>query len=294
MENPSVGCSPLIIRDQAGWNDLAVSLRKHSSIAVDMESNGFHRYRERICLIQIATKDLVALIDPLAVRDLGVLGEIFADHSVEKILHSADYDIRSFDREYGFRLKNIFDTSVAASFVGSQKLGLGNVLMEHLGANIPKSKKLQRSDWGIRPLASEAIHYAALDVYYLHELRNLLAEKLKDMGRLSLSQLEYSRLETIRYVRPVPPEKAFWSAKGVRRLQPRQRAVFREVYLFRDTEAKKLDRPPFKVFSNDVILDVAKNPDQDLFLVKGLPSRYADVLRHGIKKAIRRGLSLCS
>ncbi len=291
METQTGCCNPVIISNQAEWNDLAASLKKQPSIAVDMESNGFHRYKERVCLIQIAANGTVALVDPLAVHDLSALGEIFADTSIEKILHSADYDIRSFDREYGFRLKNIFDTSIAAGVIGSNKLGLGNVLMEYMGMSIPKSKKLQRRDWGIRPLVSEAINYAAQDVYHLHALRNLLVEKLDELGRRPYLDREHSKLETIRYVQPVPPEKAFLSVKGVKRMTPRQKAVFREIYLFRDSEAKRLDRPPFKVFPNTAIMELAKNPNKNLFSIKGLPARQANAFRHGISKAIQRGLS---
>ncbi len=291
MEPKTGYCNPYIVNNQAEWNKLATSLQKQPSIAVDMESNGFHRYRERICLIQVAANGTVALVDPLAVHDLSMLGEIFSNPSIEKILHSADYDLRSFDRQYGFRLKNIFDTSIAAGILGSRKLGLGNVLMEHLGMNIPKSKKLQRRNWGIRPLATDAINYAAQDVYHLHALRNLLAEKLEKLGRMSYLHRENAKLEKIRYVQPVPPEKAFLSVKGVKRLTPRQKAIFREIYLFRDSEAKKLDRPPFKVFPNTAILEIAKNPYKNLATIKGLPARHADSLRHGIDKAIKRGLA---
>ena len=82
-------------------------------MALDLEANGFHRYPERICLLQLAWPDSVFLIDPLAIPDVSPLGRLLADPSVEVVMHSADYDVRSLDREWGFQVRNLFDTSIA-------------------------------------------------------------------------------------------------------------------------------------------------------------------------------------
>ena len=100
-------------------------------VAVDIESNGFFRYPERVCLVQLASAEAAYLIDPLVIDDIGPLGELFSDRSVEKVFHAADYDVRSIHRDWGFRINNLFDTSIAAAFVGSKRLGLQAVVEEH-------------------------------------------------------------------------------------------------------------------------------------------------------------------
>ena len=134
--------------------------------------------------MQIATTTNGYIIDPLAIgADVGPLGEVFQNQHIEKVVHSADYDLRSLDREWGFRVRNVFDTSVAAAFIGSTRLGLANVLEEVIGVIVIKSKKLQRADWTIRPLRDEALAYAAEDVRHILKLREVLGERLKVLGR---------------------------------------------------------------------------------------------------------------
>ena len=90
-------------------------------VAFDLEANGFYHYPEKVCLLQLAMPGNVYLIDTLALNNLAPIGKLIADESVEKIFHSASYDIRSLDRDWGFKINNLFDTSIAASFLGSEK-----------------------------------------------------------------------------------------------------------------------------------------------------------------------------
>ena len=122
-------------------------------VAVDIESNGFFRYHERVCLVQLASAETAFLVDPLAIEDMRPLGDLLGDRSVEKVFHAADYDLRSLDRDWGFRVNNLFDTGIAAGFVGSKQLGLQSVVEEHAGVELAKHRKLQRSDWTLRPLS---------------------------------------------------------------------------------------------------------------------------------------------
>ena len=126
-------------------------------VAFDLESNGFFRYPERICLIQLFASGRVYLIDPLAIDDMSPLGEVLSNPAVETVLHSGDHDIRSLDRDWGFHVGNLFDTSIAAAFVGSERLGLASTLQDFLEVTIPKEKSIQRSDWSIRPLSDAAL-----------------------------------------------------------------------------------------------------------------------------------------
>ena len=118
------------------------------------------------------------IIDPLALDDMTPLGDVLSNERVEIILHSGDHDIRSLDRDWGFRVTSLFDTSIAAAFTGMDRLGLGTVLESSLGVSITKDKKLQRSDWTIRPLKSKYLDYAADDVRHLLRLTDNLKSEL--------------------------------------------------------------------------------------------------------------------
>ena len=264
-------------------------LSTSASVAVDLEANGFFRYREQICLVQLASPDAVYLVDPLAVGDVARLGELMADPAVEKIFHASGYDIRSLDRDWGFRVNNLFDTSVAAAFVGSRRLGLQAVLEEHAGVRLSKPRSLQRSDWTIRPLSEEAMRYAAGDVVHLARLRASLAEQLQQLGRTRWVREECERMERVRHSEP-DREGAFLSVKGSRALDGRGLAVLRSLCRLRDELARELDRPPFKVMSNDALLSVSADPDVKLGEVKGLGRfrRRPGVQR--LRDAIREGL----
>ena len=258
-------------------------------VALDIEGNGFHRYPERVCLVQLAVHGSIFLIDPLAVPDAGPLGKLLADLSVEKILHSADYDLRSLDRDWGFRVRNLFDTSIAAAFVGSPRLGLGTVLRDYLGVEVTKTKKLQRADWTIRPLSSQALHYAAQDVLYLERTRNLLVERLEELGRLEWVREECERLTEVRY-HPRDMEWAFAAIKGSRTLDGRGLAVLRSLHRFREEEALRSDHPPFKVISDPALVQIASNPYSDIASLKGLGRFGRQPGLSRLSAAIREGL----
>ena len=168
---------------------------------MDIESNGFYRYPERVCLVQLATADGVFLIDPLAVEDVGALGELLAAPSVLKIFHAADYDVRSLRRDWGFHIKPLFDTGIAAAFAGSERLGLAAALKEYLGVEVSKSKQLQRADWTIRPLSRAMVAYAAEDVAHLERLAGLLRERLDALGRREWVDEECERLANARHTK---------------------------------------------------------------------------------------------
>ena len=238
-------------------------------VAVDLESNGFHRYPERVCLVQIAVGDAAYFVDPLSVEDVSPLGRLLADTTVEKVFHSADYDVRSLDRDWGFRVGGLFDTSIAAAFTGSERLGLAAVLKEHLDVDVPKSKKLQRADWTLRPLSDEMLRYAAEDVLHLARLRKTLHGKLLKLGRTGWVEEETERLAAVRHS-PQDPEWGFLSMKGSRDLDGRGLAVLRSLHGFREKEARRRDRPPFKVLSDAVLVALASEPHSDLARVKGI------------------------
>lgn len=277
------------ITTRARLEEVVESAQRQPRVAVDLESNNFHRYPERVCLVQLATSDAVYIVDPLSIEDVAPLGELLANAAVEKVFHSANSDVRLLDRDWKFPVRGLFDTSMAAAFLGSEKLGLAAVLTEYLGIEIDKNKKLQRADWSRRPLTGALLQYAALDVLHLDRLATLLYEGLEKLGRTGWVKEECRRLEAIRHVAP-DPEWKFLSVKGSRDLDGRGLAVLRSLHGFRETEAVRRDRPPFRIFSDAAMVNLAANPYSDPARVKGL-GRYGDGrLSLGVRRAIHEGI----
>ena len=258
-----------VIRTDAHLAGVVDHLSKAPRIAVDIESNGFFRYHERICLVQVASAETAFLIDPLAIDDVRPLGSLLGNHSVEKVIHGSSYDILSFDRDWGFRVNNLFDTSVAAAFVGAKELGLQSLVREYAGVELAKNRKLQRSDWTIRPLRRESLRYAADDVLYLLQVRDKLSARLGELSRIEWVREEFARLEQVRHT-PPNREEAFLSAKGSRHLDGKGLAVLRALFQFREEQASRLDRPWFKVIPDFALVKLASEPAADLSTVKGL------------------------
>ena len=257
-------------------------------LGFDLESNGFFRYPERVCLIQLSTSARVYLIDPLAIDDMSPLGEVLANPAVETVLHSGDHDVRSLDRDWGFHVGNLFDTSIAAAFVGSERLGLASTLQDFMGIDIPKQKRLQRSDWSIRPLSDEALSYAAGDVRHLFGLRDKLAEKLRALGRVRWVREECDRLAEIRY-NPPDPELAVFAVKGSRDLDGRALAILKALVEYRERHALRLGRPHFRVIPDAALVTLAAEPKSDLRDVRGLGMFARGRLAAGLRAAIKKG-----
>ncbi len=213
-----------------------------------------------------------------------------ADVAIKKIIHSADYDIRSLDRHSGLRIRGVFDTSIAARFTGATRLGLETIIKDMLGVDIDKSKALQRSDWGRRPLSSEALDYAATDVRHLVALWEILDAKLQTLGRTTWVAEECARIEEVRYkIQDI--ETAFLSVKGSKDLDERQLAVLRSLFLFREEEAIRQHRPPFFVLPDAALIFLAVNPLADLKDVPGLGQTGLKRFGFGLLQAVQRGIT---
>ena len=146
--------SPLVmVEDADALAKMCERLKARSVIGVDTESDSMHHFQEKVCLIQISDVDTDYIVDPLAVKDLSPLGEIINDPKVLKVLHGADYDIVSLKRDYGFTFRNLFDTMIAAQFLGFVKFGLADLVRDTFGVFM--DKKFQTHDWASRPLLGE-------------------------------------------------------------------------------------------------------------------------------------------
>src|SRR5687768_16299212 len=208
-------------------------------IALDTEGASFHRFIDRIYLLQITTRERSAVIDPIPIGAPARLGEILEDPAVEVIFHDADYDLRLLHQDYGWHVRNIFDTRIAAQLLGIRAFGLAALLERYFGVKL--DKKHQRADWSMRPLSQDMLDYAAQDTMYLLELRDHLRRELEAKGRLGWAREEFVRLETIRWS-DEEPGSAFLRLKGARDLSRRELAVLRELVPWLDRIAEELDR----------------------------------------------------
>jgi len=280
---------PIELVDQsARFNTAIQEIMSSSVIALDTESNSFHRYPEQLCLIQAASKQNIYIIDTISLQDLTPLKKTLENNSIKKVLHSADYDIRSLDRHYGIRIRNLYDTSIASRFVGIVQFGLSYIIKDLLGVTIHKSKRLQKADWGQRPLSSEAIEYAANDVRYLFALQKILDMKLQTLGRTTWVAEECARLEKVRYSSP-NPDTAYLFIKGTHKLDGCGLAILRSLYLFREKEARRWRRPPTLLIPDVVLSSLANNPTMSLAEVPSLGQIGLKRFGRGLRKALHNG-----
>jgi ribonuclease D len=282
----------LHLQTQTAFDRFAQSVGSAALLAVDTEAASFHRYRDRIYLLQCSTPEVTAVVDPLAVSDLSALGRLLSDRSVEKVFHDADYDLRILHRDYGFLVANLFDTRVAAQLLNEPGIGLAALLARYLGVSL--DKKYQRADWSDRPLLPGMLQYAADDTRYLPALREILREKLVAAGRWSWAREEFGLLEAVRWTPAGPPEEAYLRLKGAKRLKGRQLAVLRALYNWRERTASALDRAPFRVLMNEPLLTIARDIPADETALAGLRALSPDQRRRRgaeILAAVREGLA---
>ncbi len=238
--------------------DLVAELAGTRAIGIDTEADSMHHYTEQVCLIQLtAFRGASWLIDPLALDDLSPLGAVLADPSVLKVLHGGDNDVTSLRRDFGFTFRTLFDTSIAARLLGDAEVGLQALVRNELGVELSKSS--QKDDWSKRPLTPKQEAYALADVLHLMELATRLTERLAAAGRTEWAREEFAALETLQPgVKRTGPEE-FRRIKGSAALSRRQRAVLRELHVWREARAAAADRPPFKIVGPDVLLALARS-----------------------------------
>lgn len=260
--------------DQADRLERALATRE--PVALDCEAAGFHRYTDRLCLVQLTTADGTDyILDPLAMDVGAILRQSLEDPSVPVYMHGADYDVRLLHRDLGIALRGLFDTQVAAQLLGETGLGLASLLERHL--DIRLEKKYQRADWAKRPLPEAMLDYAASDTRYLHALAARMQGRLRDAERLAWAEEEFAELQTVRFD-PDGDQDPVVRVKGARDLHPRAVTALREALAWRDEIARTQDRAPFRVAQDEVLVAVAEQRPrrvQELAEVKGLNGRLA-------------------
>jgi len=284
--------APEMIDNAMDLERLAGRLAGERLLAFDLEADSLHHYREKVCLIQIATEKAVFLVDPLAVPDISPLGPLLANPAIRKVFHGADYDIRSLYRDFSLQVHNLFDTMIACQLIGEKEVGLAAALKKRFGVEL--DKRYQKADWSRRPLDPGMIDYAAADTSLLVALYRQLEAELKARGRLAWVEEESELLSEVRAA-DRDKEPFYCRFKGSGKMDPRTLAVLEELLRLRDERARLSDRPPFKVLPNETLRALAeKKPRkvQDLSGIPGLPPRSVERFGREILKATAVGCAI--
>jgi ribonuclease D len=261
-------------------------------IALDTEGASFHRFVDRIYLLQLSTRERHAVIDPLPIGAPGGLGALMEDPAVEIVFHDADYDLRLLQQDYGWKTRNIFDTRIAAQLLGYTAFGLAALLERFFDVKL--DKKHQRADWSMRPLTGDMLDYAAQDTRFLLALRDTMSAELERMGRMEWAKEEFALLEGTRWS-DEEPGMSFLRLKGARDLSRRELAVLRELVPWRDSVAGTLDRATFRVLGNEQLLDIARTQPVSrdaLSKIKGMPRGILEQRGAELVDAVQRALAV--
>lgn len=282
----------LVVDDDRGLRALADRLLEARVVAVDTESDSMHHYRERVCLLQFTDRHGDAIVDPLAIDDLSPLGPVFSSPDIVKVLHGADYDIVCLKRDFGFHASNVFDTLVAAQFLGLDRLGLADLIRRWFGHEVDKT--LQRHDWSERPLLPDHLDYARGDTHFLPALREILLRHLHRVGRVDHVDEECAVVAAREWQGRTFDPDGWVRIKGARELDEPGQRILRRLWVYRDGAARDLDRPPFKVIGEPVLLDIARaRPSSREALERMFPKGRGMLRRHApsLVQAVREGLA---
>jgi len=276
----------------------AAAAREHGRIGIDTEFMSEGRYRALLCLVQIAVDDpgngsvpRISLIDSLNAVDITPLAQLLADPAIEVVLHAGRQDVAILRRAWNTEITNIFDTQLAAGFVGaSAQTGYGNLLGAMLGRRVGKTASYTR--WDARPLTAEQLSYAAEDVAHLLELADEVQRRLRESGREAWAREECRRLESATDERD--PDSAWERLPRVGQLDPRSRAVARELAAWRERTASAEDRPVGSVLADPALVELAKRHPSNLNALEQIRGIHPSGIRRrgaAILEAIAAGMS---
>ncbi len=284
--------TPIYLDTSSAVDAFLTSITNAPILALDTEGASFHRFVDRIYLLQLSTREQTAIIDPMPIGTPAMLGNLLEHRDVEVVFHDADYDLRLLQQDYRWNVRNIFDTRVAAQLLGLRAFGLAALLERYFGVKL--DKKHQRADWSMRPLPQGMLDYAAQDTIHLLELRDRLKHDLEHAGRWEWAREEFSLLEGTKWGDD-DSANAFLRIKGARDLTRRELAILRELAPWRDAIARQLDRATFRVVGNEQLLDIARQqpPTRDaLAAIRGMPRALLEARGHEVLDAVERGLAV--
>jgi len=259
---------------------LCEQLRGCEVLALDTEFLREKTYYTKLCLLQIASDELIACVDPLALENIDPLLDILYDPAVTLVMHSARQDLEIFYDLRGAVPAPVFDTQIAATLLGyGDQIGYANLVREFAGVELEKGHT--RTDWSRRPLGAGQLRYAADDVRYLLQIYREQRRRLREMGREEWVRADFDALvDTATYA---PPVEALWKrVRGNQQLKGRQLAIAQALAAWREEQARRIDRPRRWVLKDEVIIDIARRAPRDrkaLEQIRGLEPR--TLQRHG-------------
>lgn len=290
---------PLVIDTPDAFEKMMATLDAAPLLALDTESDSLFSYTPKVCLIQIAVPAGDPDLDPYAAHvflvdclglDIRPLGHLLARPDLEIVMHAAENDMLTLGRDFGFQVQKIFDTQLAVRILGWPKAGLAAIFEQEF--EVQSDKRMQRTNWGKRPLDPDQKHYAAMDAYYLLPLRVKLMRELHRDGRWEEAQEAFDFLSRLDLADKPLPERTVWSMKAARKTPSEQMGLLESLWEWREAEARRLDRPPFKVMNDSALLSLAANPPQqvrDLASVSGVSSQQASRYGRALMQAVRTG-----
>ncbi len=280
---------PIWVNSKQLLQQMLDDLAMQDRVAVDTESNSLHAFREQVCLLQFSSPKADYLVDPLVLKDLEVLAPIFASAKIEKIFHAAEYDLICLRRDFGFKFANLFDTMQAARTLGYPAVGLDRLLGDKF--DIQTDKRHQKADWAARPLSNDQIHYARLDTHYLFDLRDALEKELIEKDRLQFALEDFFRACLVEEQKQKINGESWERFSGRKDLSLRELTLLSHLCKWRDHEAERLNRPPYKVMLDDMLILLSKNPpEQKVDLsAAGLSERQIKLWGDSVLSAINRG-----
>ena len=288
---PAAKDRPALIVESGDLELLCDDVVGEDVYAFDTEFHTERTYYPRLALIQIAWRDQVALVDPLAV-DPAPLARVLSGPGIA-VAHASEQDLDVLESACGALPGTVFDTQVVAGFLGLSTPSLARLVDHMLGVTLPKVDRL--SDWIQRPMSGTQLTYAANDVAHLLALRQALTERLQGLGRLEWALDECAEVLAHRRTERVP-EEAWWKMGDARRMTPRQRGVAQEVSAWRERRAAVVDRPRRTVLSDLALLAISQRPPknrEELTRLRGVDGRHlADGAATEILDAVGRGLHL--
>lgn len=282
----------ILVETNSQLLNMISDLKNQAFIGVDTESNSLFEYQERVCLLQFSTLTQDYLVDTIKLKDLTALNEIFSSKSIEKIFHAAEYDLMCLKRDYQFEFNNIFDTMIASRILGFRSIGLQSLLKDFF--NVEAEKKFQRANWGKRPLSDEMLRYAQCDTHYLIQLREILSEKLKLEDKWELATEDFKRVTCVDAFVNNKNHDHYWKIIKGASLSPLQETILIEIYFLRENLAQQINRPPFKIFGNQTIVDIAKKMpknESQLRIISGLSPKLIHKYGDQILNTVNLGAS---
>ncbi len=283
----------MYVTDTPSLRELVEQLRSAPAVAIDTEFMRERTYFARLCLIQLASDDVAAIVDPLAIDDLSPLKALLTDPKVVKVFHAGSQDLEIFYRIFGVATAPVFDSQVAATLAGfPQQVGYGALVKDVMGVTLDKGDTY--TDWAKRPLSATQVEYALNDVRYLTEIRRRLLSEMEREGRIDWLAADFSRLEDPATYEVVPRE--LWRrVKRVSSLNRRQLAVAREVAAWREEEAQRRDVPKRWVVGDESIIEIARRAPKtadELLAIRGVADKIGRGAQQGLLSAVAAGVAV--